>query len=283
MEPRRRHGAAALSCPAHSPSLAPKFASGDYCGSSGRQGGDRHGRGIESGLGRSTAIALGREGARVAVTDLDLEGAESCAGEIRDAGGEAMAIHQDVTSEAGWQDVMAKTIEAYGCLDVLVNNAGIAVLMPMAEMTLADWNRQIDVNLTSVFLGCKYGMAEMRKNGGGSLINLSSVAGLVGIATCTVRRRQGGVRIMSKAIAIEGAQDNIRCNSVHPGVIWTNMQAAATGTTDSAKVAVPPERVPLGRVGQPEDIANCILYLASDESNYVTGAEFTVDAGMTAQ
>ena len=236
------------------------------------------------GLGRATAIALGREGAKVVVTDLDLEGAESCAREIRDAGGEAMAIHQDVTGEAGWQEVMAKTVEAYGCLDVLVNNAGIAVLMPMAEMTLADWNRQIDVNLTSVFLGCKYGMAEMRKNGGGSLINLSSVAGLVGIATCTAYgAAKGGVRIMSKAIAIEGAADNIRCNSVHPGVIWTNMQAAATGTTDSAKVAVPPARVPLGRVGQPEDIANCVLYLASDESNYVTGAEFTVDAGMTAQ
>ena len=236
------------------------------------------------GLGRSTAKTLGREGAKVVVTDINLEGAESCAGEIREAGGEAMAIHQDVTSEAGWQEVIAKTVEAYGRLDVLVNNAGIAVLMPVAEMTLADWSRQIDVNLTSVFLGCKYGMAEMRKNGGGSLINLSSVVGQVGVATCTAYgAAKGGVRIMSKCIAMEGAEDNIRCNSVHPGVIWTNMQAAATGTTHKSEVAVPPERVPLGRVGAAEDIANCILYLASDESNYVTGAEFTVDGGMTAQ
>lgn len=238
----------------------------------------------DPGLGRSTAITLGREGAKVVVTDLNLAGAETCAEEIRDAGGEAVALHQDVVSEDGWREVMAKTVEAYGRLDVLVNNAGIAVLMPVAEMTLADWNRQIEVNLTSVFLGCKYGMEEMRKTGGGSLINLSSVAGLVGLATCAAYgASKGGVRIMSKAVAMEGAPDNIRCNSVHPGVIWTNMQAQATGTTASADVNVPPERVPLARVGEPQDIANCILYLASDESNYVTGAEFTVDAGMTAQ
>lgn len=236
------------------------------------------------GLGRTTALTLGREGARVVVTDVDLEGAEACASEIRDAGGDALALHQDVTDEAGWADVIAKTVEAYGRLDVLVNNAGIAVLMPMADMTLDDWNRQINVNLTSVFLGCKYAMPEMAKAGGGSLINLSSVAGLVGLPSCVAYgAAKGGVRIMSKSIALEGAPDNIRCNSVHPGVIWTNMQAAATGSTDMSDARVPRERVPLGRVGKPEDIANCILYLASDDANYVTGAEFTVDAGMTAQ
>jgi len=236
------------------------------------------------GLGRTTALTLGREGAKVVVTDLDLEGAEACASEIRDAGGEAMALHQDVTEEAVWADTIGKTVEAYGRLDVLVNNAGIAVLMPISDMTLDDWNRQINVNLTSVFLGCKYAMPEMAKAGGGALINLSSVAGLVGLASCVAYgAAKGGVRIMSKSIAMEGAPDNIRCNSVHPGVIWTNMQAAATGSTDIGDARVPADRVPLGRVGKPEDIANCILYLASDEANYVTGAEFTVDAGMTAQ
>jgi NAD(P)-dependent dehydrogenase (short-subunit alcohol dehydrogenase family) len=238
------------------------------------------------GLGRSTAITLAREGAKLVVTDVDLPGAEDCARTIREAGGEAIVFQQDVTKEDVWKHVIDETVKHFGRLDVLVNNAGIAVLKTIDAMTLADWNRQIDVNLTSVFLGCKYGMAAMRNNGGGSIINLSSVAGLVGMATCgAYGAAKGGVRIMSKSIAVEGAGHNIRCNSVHPGVIWTNMQAQATGVAvDSVAAArVPPERVPLGRVGYPEDIANCILYLASDEANYVTGAEFTVDAGMTAQ
>ncbi len=242
------------------------------------------GAGSNPGLGRATALALAREGARLVVTDVDFDGAEDCARAIREVGGEALALHQDVTSEDGWKDVIARTTEAFGRLDVLVNNAGIAVLEPIDDLTLEDWRRQIDVNLTSVFLGCKHAMPAMRAAGGGSLVNLSSVAGLVGMARCVAYgAAKGGVRIMTKSIAIEGARDNIRCNSVHPGVIWTNMQAEATGQTDPAGVNVGPERVPLGRVGQPEDIANCILYLASDESSYVTGAEFTVDAGMTAQ
>lgn len=238
------------------------------------------------GLGYSTAITLAREGAKLVVTDLDLAGAEACAAVIRDAGGEALALEQNVTDEAGWKALMAQTLSTFGQLDVLVNNAGIAVLMPIAKMTLADWNRQIDVNLTSVFLGCKYGMEAMQDSSGqgGSIVNLSSVAGLVGMQTCVAYgAAKGGVRIMSKSVAMEGAKDNIRCNSVHPGVIWTNMQAAATGQTDPSNVTTDPSRVPLGRPGEAQDIANCILYLASDEANYVTGAEFTVDAGMTAQ
>jgi NAD(P)-dependent dehydrogenase (short-subunit alcohol dehydrogenase family) len=127
-------------------------------------------------------------------------------------------------------------------------------------------------------------MPEMKKAGGGSLINLSSVAGIIGLASCVAYgAAKGGVRIMSKALAMEGAADNIRCNSVHPGIIWTNMQAQATGSTDIADVRVSPARVPLGRVGEPQDIANSVLYLASDEASYVTGAEFVIDAGMTAQ
>ncbi len=236
------------------------------------------------GLGRTTALTLAREGAKLVVTDVDEAGSEDCAQTIRDAGGEAISMKQDVTSEDVWKGVIAKTVETYGKLDVLVNNAGIAVLMPIDEMTLADWNKQIDVNLTSVFLGCKYAMPAMKDAGGGSIINLSSVAGLVGMATCIAYgAAKGGVRIMSKSIAVEGAKDNIRCNSVHPGVIWTNMQAEATGQADPSGVAVGPERVPMGKVGEAADIANCVLYLSSDESKYVTGAEFTVDGGMTTQ
>ncbi len=236
------------------------------------------------GLGHSTALRFAEEGAKVFVTDVDAVGVGATAQAIRDAGGDATAMRQDVTDEAGWEEVMAAVTEAYGGLDICVNNAGIAVLVPIEEMTLAQWNRQIEVNLTSVFLGCRAAIAAMKNRGGGSIINLSSVAGLVGLQTCTAyAAAKGGVRIMGKAVAVEAAKYNIRCNSVHPGVIWTNMQAQATGANSADDVDASVMRIPLGRAGEPLDIANCILYLASDESNYVTGAEFVVDAGMTAQ
>ena len=234
------------------------------------------------GLGYTAALSLAREGAKVVATDVDAAGAERCAEKIREAGGEAISLAHDVTNEDVWKQVMATTIETYGRLDVLVNNAGIAVLKPLDQLSLEDFNRQISVNLTSVFLGCKYAAAEMRKSGGGSLINLSSVAGLVGISTCVAYgASKGGVRLMSKSLAVELGKYGIRSNSVHPGVIWTNMQSGAgDGTRENADALA--AGIPLGRVGEPRDIANCILYLASDESDYVTGAEFTVDAGMTA-
>lgn len=234
------------------------------------------------GLGYAAAVSLAREGAKVVVTDVDAAGAERCAEDIRKAGGEAISMAQDVTNEDVWKQVMATTMETWGRLDVLVNNAGIAVLKPLDQLSLEDFNRQISVNLTSVFLGCKYAAAEMRKSGGGSLINLSSVAGLVGISTCVAYgASKGGVRLMSKSLAVELGKYGIRSNSVHPGVIWTNMQSGAgNGTRENADTLA--AGIPLGRVGEPADIANCILYLASDESSYVTGAEFTVDAGMTA-
>jgi len=237
----------------------------------------------DPGLGRAIAQTLAREGARVVVTDVDEPGVRRCADAIRAAGGEAIALRQDVTSESGWQDVVERALAQFGRLDVLVNNAGIAVLKPLEAMTLAEWNRQIDVNLTSVFLGCRAVIGAMRSSGGGSIVNLSSVAGLVGLRTAVAYgAAKGGVRIATKSVAMELARDRIRCNSVHPGFIWTNMQAQATGTRDPAQVQLGP-LVPLGGLGQPQDVADCVLYLASDESKYVTGAEFTVDGGMTAQ
>ncbi len=234
-------------------------------------------------LGRTTAMTLAREGARLVVTDIDETGAQDCARKIRDAGGEAIALRQDVVSEDGWKAVIARTIETYGRLDVLVNNAGIAVLKLLDELSLDDWNRQINVNLTSVFLGTKYAVPEMRKAGGGSIVNLSSVAGLIGLQRCIAySASKGGVRLMTKSIALEVGQDNIRCNSVHPGVIWTNMQAGARDSANKEAGRAVTANFPISRLGEPEDIANCILYLASDESSYVTGAEFTVDGGMTA-
>ena len=234
-------------------------------------------------LGRTTAMTLAREGAKLVVTDIDEQGAQDCARKIRDAGGEAIALRQDVVSEEGWKDVIARTIETYGRLDVLVNNAGIAVLKLLDDLTIDDWNRQINVNLTSVFLGTKYAVPEMRKAGGGSIVNLSSVAGLIGLQRCIAySASKGGVRLMTKSIALEVGKDGIRCNSVHPGVIWTNMQAGARDSLSKEAGRAATANFPIGRLGEPEDIANCVLYLASDESSYVTGTEFTVDGGMTA-
>ena len=236
------------------------------------------------GLGYATAHRLAEEGARLMVTDVDEPGVKACAESINAAGGEAHAMRQDVVAEGDWIATMAKIEEALGGVDIVVNNAGIAVLVPIEEMSLEQWNRQIEVNMTSVFLGSKYAIAEMKKRSGGSIINLSSVAGIIGLQTCVAYgAAKGGVRIMSKSIAVEAAKYDIRCNSVHPGVIWTNMQAQATGANDPATLNAGAARIPLGRAGEPLDIANCILYLASDESKYVTGAEFVVDAGMTAQ
>ena len=234
------------------------------------------------GLGYETAVTFGREGAKVVVTDVNLDGAEACAAKIRSGGGEAIALHQDVTSEDGWKEVIARTVDTYGRLDVLVNNAGIAILKPLEELSLADWNRQIAVNLTSVFLGCRYAAAPMRAAGGGSIVNISSVLGLIGLPGCAAYgAAKGGVRLMGKSIAADLGKHQIRCNSVHPGVIWTGMQEQAR-SGDRAAADEAAKSMPLGFVGEPSDIANCVLYLASDESRYVTGAEFTVDAGMTA-
>lgn len=246
------------------------------------------GAGSNPGLGRAAAQMLAAQGAKLVVTDIDEAGAEDCAAVINAAGGTAMALQQDVTKEPRWQEVIDAAVAAYGSLDVLVNNAGIAILKLISKMTLEDFNRQQEVNLSSVFLGCKYAMARMTEQGtGGSIINLSSVAGLVGMPTCVAYgASKGGVRLMTKSVAMEGAAENIRCNSVHPGVIWTNMQEGAQASEDApglTQQGLPTSIVPLGRMGQADDIANCIVYLASDESSYVTGSEFTIDAGMTAQ
>ncbi|RME66152.1 MAG: glucose 1-dehydrogenase [Alphaproteobacteria bacterium] len=235
------------------------------------------------GLGNEIARTLAREGASVVVSDIDEAGARACAETIEKNGGKALALKQDVTDEAAWAATVDKAVAAYGRLDILVNNAGIAVLRTLEQMTLADFERQIDVNLTSVFLGTKYAVPAMLKSGGGSIVNLSSVAGLVGIpGVSAYAASKAGVRLFSKAIAMEYAQRNIRCNSVHPGVILTNMQQVAIEDNPEQYEAIN-NSIPMKHMGEPADIANCVLYLASDESKYVTGAEFVVDGGLTAQ
>ena len=235
------------------------------------------------GLGSATAIRFAEEGAVVYISDRDGDGAEKVAAGIRANGGQAHALTHDVTSEADWDRVMATIQADHGALDVLVNNAGIALLRMIEDFTTADWKLQNDVNLNSVFYGSKRAVIAMRAAGrGGSIINISSVAGLAGVPGCAAyAASKGGVRLLTKVIAMECAKDRIRCNSVHPGMIQTNMQNVAeedNADNYDATVAL----VPMGYLGDPVDIANMNLFLACEESRYVTGGEFVVDGGMMA-
>lgn len=236
------------------------------------------------GLGFATAQRLAQEGARLMLTDLDVAGVEARAAELRAAGHQAAAMAQDVTNEAQWTTVIDATVSQFGSLDILVNNAGIAVLRMMDVVTAADWHKQIDVNLTSVFYGCRAGLAQMRKQGrGGSIINLSSVAGLIGVpGTAAYSASKGGIRLMTKTIAMESAREHIRVNSVHPGSIWTDMQKVAM-RDNPEQFDIIKQAIPMGDLGQPEDIGAMIAFLASDDAKYITGAEFVVDGGLTAQ
>jgi NAD(P)-dependent dehydrogenase (short-subunit alcohol dehydrogenase family) len=236
------------------------------------------------GLGSATAIRFAEEEATVYLTDRDGDGAEAVAAGIRATGGQAQAMAHDVTSEADWDRVMATIVEAHGGLDVLVNNAGIAVLRPIEDFTTADWNLQNDVNLNSVFYGTKRAVIAMRGAGkGGSIINISSVAGLFGVPACgAYAASKGGVRLFSKVIAVECAKDRIRCNTVHPGMILTNMQGVAE-EDNAANYDATLALIPMGYMGDALDIANMNLFLASDEARYITGSELVVDGGMNAR
>ncbi len=244
-----------------------------------------------SGIGRACAVRLGQEGARVVITDIqDGMGAEVVAA-IGEAGGTAEYLHHDVTSEEAWIEVMAAVRAGHGRLDVLVNNAGIGIGASIVEMSLADWRRQTAINLDGVFLGLKHGIPLMRDSGGGSIINMSSVAGLRGSPLLAgYNATKGGVRLLTKGVALECAQArwNIRVNSVHPGIIdtpiWTKVTAGALGDGANAVDVdgMAQLRVPTGVLGQPTDIANGVLFLASDESAYITGSELVIDAGLSA-
>lgn len=236
------------------------------------------------GLGFAAARLMARQGANLFLTDLDGDAIAARAEDLRREGHQASAMAQDVTDEAGWAAVIEAVVSAYGRLDILVNNAGIAVLRPMSAMTKADWDRQISVNLDSVYLGTKAGVDQMRRQGGGgSIVNMSSVAGLVGVeGTAAYAASKGGVRLFSKSVALETAKDNIRVNTVHPGMIWTDMQKVAIADNKEVFDQIT-AAVPMGRMGEPEDIGAMVAFLASDDAKYITGAEFTVDGGMVAQ
>jgi len=240
--------------------------------------------GAASGMGAATARLFAREGARaVVVADvLDTEG-EAVVTEIRKAGGTATYVHLDVTKEDEWQAAVDQTVAAHGGLDVLVNNAGISGSAAEDLYDTALWHKLMDINSTGVFLGMKYGIAAIRKSGGpGSVINLSSISGIVGQSYIHVgyNASKGAVRLMTKAAAAQHGREGIRVNSVHPGLMPPMRTSGRTA--DPVERAKTLKGVPLGRAGEVDEVANAILFLASDESSYVTGAELVVDGGWTA-
>lgn len=254
-----------------------------------------------SGIGKAAAEALAREGASVVITDIQKPEGEAAVAEIVAAGGKAVFKVQNVVDEAVWESVVAETVEEFGGLDILVNNAGIGVPGMTTEMSLADWRRQREINLDGVFLGVKHGMLAMAASGGGSIINISSVAGLRGSPGLTgYNATKGGVRIFTKGAAKEFAAGglNIRVNSVHPGIIdtpiWSKFDATPQEREDSSflpiaeganKVdvdAMAAGSVPMGHAGTAAEIAAGILFLASDEASHMTGSELVIDGGLTA-
>ncbi|ABS64235.1 short-chain dehydrogenase/reductase SDR [Parvibaculum lavamentivorans DS-1] len=254
--------------------------------------------GAAKGIGAATAKALAREGAKVVCSDFDAENGQVVADEIAGEGGTATFFRHDVTDEAQWEAVVKLAEEKFGGLHVVVNNAGIAPEAgPIEEKTLADWRHTIEVDLDSVFLGCKHGIRTIKKytskgGAGGAIVNISSILGLVGQSGASdYNAAKGGVRLLTKSAALECADAgyNIRVNSVHPGYIDTPMVknvinrgvmgGATVGANEMREMLI--MQHPIGRLGIAEEIANAILFLSSDESTFMTGSEVVVDGGYT--
>ena len=239
-------------------------------------------RGELMGFGGASAWMFLREGARVMLGDINEELGERSASQMRDDGYQARFVRLDVTREQDWIDAVKATVDAFGRLDVLVNNAGTGAQQNVEDTTVEIWDGQMNVHAKGAFLGMKHAIPEMRRAGGGSIVNISSINGLVGSPTSTAyHAAKGAVRLLTKNAAMQYAKDNIRVNSVHPGYAWTPLTEKNFSKQEhfDARVA----RVPMGRMGYADDIANGILYLASDESSFVTGSELVIDGGMTAQ
>ena len=233
------------------------------------------------GQGEAEARLFANEGARVVFGDiLDTEG-EKVEAEINETGGEAKYIHLDVTSESEWNAAVKESVNSYGKLDILVNTAGISIGKNVEETTLEEWDLVQDVNSKGVFLGTKAAIPAMRASGGGSIVNISSIAGLVGIASAPYVASKGAVRLLTKSKAVQYGPENIRCNSVHPGFIETEMTRGMLSNNEerAKRLAI----TPLGIFATAHDVALSVLFLASDESRYMTGSELVIDGGITAQ
>lgn len=247
-----------------------------------------------SGIGAETARIFAAHGGKLIVADVQDELGKNVVLEIMEAGGQAIYKHLDVTSEDAWAQLIDETLELHGNVDVLANIAGISGRDPamkvqktitpgplIEDTSLEVWNKIMNINVTGVYLGTKSVLPVMRDSGGGSIINISSICGLVGsFGNAAYHASKGAVRIFTKATAVQHAKDNIRSNSIHPGFVDTPMTAPGHSNNEVAKVRI--EATPLGRFGVPGDIAMGCLYLASDESSWVTGTELVIDGGLTA-
>ena len=234
------------------------------------------------GFGGAAAHVFVREGARVVICDIQDALGEQATQELRATGTEARYMHLDVTSEQDWECAIETIIREFGRLDIVVNNAGTVVMKKLEHLSESDWEKELSIHAKGVFLGTKHAIGAMRRTGGGSIINISSVMGLVGSpGAAAYSAAKGAIRLFTKSAAIQYAKENIRVNSIHPGF-------ALTPLTDD-RFAVPAaleailKQTPMGRVGTAEEIANGILFLASDESSFMTGSELVIDGGLTAQ
>ena len=233
------------------------------------------------GFGGTSARLFAKEGARVVLGDVNEVSGEKTASQIREGGGDALFLRLDVTDEQNWIDAIQTTVSRFGKLDILVNNAGTAAPIGLEDTSEELWDAQMDVHAKGVFLGTKHAIPEMRKIGGGSIVNISSIYGIIGSPASTAyHAAKGASRLLTNAAAIQYAKENIRVNSVHPGYCTTPL--TREGFLDPERGPRLLANVPLGRFGVPDNIAYGILYLASDESSYITGSELVIDGGVTA-
>ena len=233
-----------------------------------------------SGMGREHSLLMAEEGATVVVSDVNEAGGRETISLINGKGGQGLFIKFDVVREAEWQAAVNQAVSTFGKVDILVNNAGILIMKTTEETTGPELDRMLDINVKGVFYGCKHILPAMRKAGGGSIVNISSIAGIIGMrGAAAYQAAKGAVRLLTKSVAVEYAQYNIRCNSIHPGVIRTPMTSdfLVNERTEKAFLGT----TLLRRPAEPREVSYPVLFLASDEASYVTGAEIVVDGGYT--
>ena len=235
------------------------------------------------GMGAAEAEMFAAEGAHVVIADILEDEGRKTASKIAETGARCLFTNLDVLKASDWESAISTVTSAFGKLDILVNNAGVTSRMMLLETSEPEWDRVMDINTKGTFLGIKTAIPAMKYSGGGSIVNISSQMGLVGADYISPQYQasKGAVRILTKSVAIQYASDNIRCNSIHPAPIETDMTADIRDAADSFQDML--RRIPMGRYGKPEEVAYAVLYLASDESSFVTGSEVVVDGGWTAQ